>query len=194
MLATLIESHGSLGLDRAADPIKERGRAATRREKRQRARSVRRNAFLQFNIPYLTVGLVAATAKTVASVQAAANQVVKILGLKISHDGATSTAAPDITDYNRCTFGAAGTGTSVTPSKNDPGRAETIQSTALKAYSVEPTTQSSYDEQNVPLYNGLLWALTPSDRPIIVVGGQGFVIRCTAQATANATGAMLCEE
>lgn len=151
-------------------------------------------AFLQAYVPTTTVSCVAATPKTILSIAAAANQVDKILEQKVSHDGATSTNAPDLTEFGRCTFGAAGTGTSVTPSKKDPGRAETIQTTALKNYSAEPTTITAIDPSNIPQYNGLYHYLTPDSRPLIVVGGQGWVIRVTSPNTVNACGRIEFEE
>ncbi len=151
-------------------------------------------AFLQAYIPTTTVSCVAATPKTILSLAAAANQVVKILEQKVSHDGATSTNAPDLTEGGRCTFGAAGTGTSVTPSKKDPGRAETIQTTALKNYSAEPTTITAIDPTNIPQYNGLYQYITPDSRPLIVVGGQGWVIRVTSPNTVNACARLEFEE
>lgn len=151
-------------------------------------------AFLQFYIPTTTVSCVAATPKTILSAAMAANQVGKVLEQKISHDGATSTNAPDLTEFGRCTFGAAGTGTSVTPSKKDPGRQETIQTTALKNYSAEPTTITAIDPGNTPQYNGLYHYITPDSRPLIVVGGQGWVMRITSPNTVNACARLEMEE
>lgn len=151
-------------------------------------------AFLQAYIPTTTVTLAANTAKTILGAAAAANQVIKILEQKVSHDGATSTNAPNITEFGRCTFAGAGTNTAVTPSKKDPGRAETIQTTGSKNYTAEPTVITAIDPSNVPVYNGLYHYLTPDSRPLIVVGGQGWVIRLTAAAIVNACGRLEIEE
>ncbi len=151
-------------------------------------------AFLQAYIPTTTVALAASTAKTILSLAAAANQVVKILEQKVSHDGATSTNAPDLTEFGRCTFGAAGTATSVTPSKKDPGRQETVQTTAAKNYSAEPTTITAIDPGNTPQYNGLYHYITPDSRTLVVVGGQGWVIRLTSPNVVNSCGRLEFEE
>lgn len=151
-------------------------------------------AFLQYYVPTTTVALTASTAKSILSIAAPANQVLKVLEQKVSHDGATSTNAPDLTEFARCTFGGAGTATSVTPSKKDPGRQETIQSTANKNYSAEPTTITAIDPGNTPQYNGLYQYITPDSRPLIVVGGQGWVIRLTSPNTVNACGRLEAEE
>lgn len=151
-------------------------------------------AFLQYYVPTTTVALTAATAKTVLSIQAPANQVLKVLEQKISHDGATSTNAPDLTEFGRCTFGAAGTATIVTPSKKDPGRQETIQTTAYKNYSAEPTTITAIDPGNTPQYNGMYHYITPDSRTLVVVGGQGWVMRITSPNNVNACARIEAEE
>lgn len=151
-------------------------------------------AFLQAYIPTTTVALAASTAKTVIGAAAAAQQAIKILEQKVSHDGATSTNAPDLTEFGRCTFAGAGTSTSVTPSKKDPGRQETIQTTGTKNYSAEPTVITAIDPGNTPQYNGLYHYITPDSRTLVVPGGQGWVIRLTSPNVVNACARVEFEE
>lgn len=151
-------------------------------------------AYNQCIVPWASVALTASTAKTVGSIAAAANQAVKVLELKVSHDGATSTNAPDVTDFARCTFGTAGTKTATTPSKKDPGRAETVQTTGGTNYTAEPTTITAVDSVNLAQYNGIYHYIVPFAAPLVVVGGQGFVVRQTSPNNVNSTGKIEFEE
>lgn len=151
-------------------------------------------AYLQANLPWSVIALSASTAKTVGSVQAAANQPLKILEASVSHDGATSTNGPAVVDFARCTFGTAGTATGTTPLKKDPGRAETIQTTGKTNYSAEPTTITPQWSEEVAQYNGLYHYITPQGAPIIVVGGAGFAVRETSPNSVNSCGKIEFEE
>jgi hypothetical protein len=151
-------------------------------------------ACLQADLPWVTVALVAATAKSVGSLKAAANQAIKILEIRASHDGATSSNAPDVTDFGRCTFGVAGTASAQTPGKKDPGRAEAIQTTGNITYTVEPTTITAQESVNLAQYNGLYHYIIPFAAPLIVVGGQGFLVRQNSPNNVNSTGKIEYEE
>lgn len=153
-------------------------------------------AFLQADLPWLTVSVTNAN-KTVAGIKALTNQVIKVLEYAATHDGATSSAVPDITDFARCTFGnnsPATNSTSVVPGKKDPGRAETIQTTAATTWTTEPTTVTPFWSLNLPQYNGMYHHIVPFAAPMIVVGGQGFVVRQNSPNTVNSTGKIEFEE
>lgn len=143
-------------------------------------------AFLQGTVSVGSMALTASTAKTAVSLQAATNQAIKILEHLVSHDGATSTNAPDVTEIGRCTFGGAGTATSATIAKKDPGRSETVQTTGKYTYTAEPTTITAQYSANVAQYNGLWHYLVPFATPLIIAGGAGFVIRMTSPNNVNA--------
>lgn len=154
-------------------------------------------AFLQADVPFETVPLSASNARTVAGVQAAANQAIKILELLVSFDGATSTNAPALVEFMRCNFGANAPGTNsttVTPVKRDTGRAETIQTTAAKNWTTEPTTLTLDQSALVAQFNGLYHYILPFASPIIVPGGQGYVVRVNSPNTVNCTGKLVFEE
>lgn len=151
-------------------------------------------ANLQFSNPWNTVALTAATAKTVASLQAATNQAIKILEVSHSHDGNTSTNAPDITDLARCTFAGGGTASASTLQKKDPGRGETIQTTGKNTYTVEPTVITPYRSFNVAQYNGGYHTYTPQAAPLMVAGGAGFLVRVNSPNSVNSTGHIEAEE
>jgi hypothetical protein len=154
-------------------------------------------AFLQAEVAWSTVALTATTAKSVGGLKAATNQVVKILEISCSHDGSTSSNAPDVTDIGRCTFATNGPGTnstSYTPGKKDPGRAETVQTTAAVNWTTEPTVITVFRTVNLAQYNGLYHYITPFANPMIVIGGQGLVVRQNSPNNVNACGTIEFEE
>lgn len=154
-------------------------------------------AMNQFDVPYRSVACVAATAKSVVGLKAAANVALKLLEASVSFDGATSSNAPAVVDFNRCTFATNGPGTnssSVTPLKRDPGRAETIQATAAFGWTTEPTVLTANHSKDVGQFNGLYHYINPFASPHIIVGGQGFTITVTSPNNVNTTGSLAAEE
>lgn len=142
-------------------------------------------ACLQCCLGWTTVPLTASTPRTVAAIKAPANQAVKILEIMCTHDRATSTNAPDVTDVARCTFATAGTSTVLTQAqmnagKKDPGRAENVQTAGYLAFTVEPTVITPLWSFNLAQFNGLYHYILPMANPLIIPGGQGFLIRQTA--------------
>lgn len=156
-------------------------------------------AFLQAKVNWATVSLAASTARSVAGLKAATNQVVKVLEFRATHDGNTSGNSPDITDIYRCTYATNPPGTnstSNTPGKKDPGRAETIQTTAATAWTAgnEPTVITVEETYNLPQYNGAYHYIIPFAAPQIVVGGQGYGVRHNSPNTVNSSGKFEFEE
>lgn len=151
----------------------------------------------QFDLPYRSVACTAATAKSVVGVKAAANIAIKVLEASVSFDGATSSNAPAVVDFDRCTFGANSPGTnstSLTPLKRDPGRDETVQATAAHTWTTQPTTLTAQFSKDVGQFNGLYHYVLPFASPLMVAGGAGFVITITSPNNVNATGHITCEE
>lgn len=150
-----------------------------------------------FNVPFSAVALSSGVAKTVVGVKAPANQAVKVLGIRLTFDGGTSTEQPVLCEYGTCTFATNPPGTNSTTvagQKRDPGRQETVQTAAAKNWTAEPTVITQFDAMYVPGYNGGQQEYIPFDKPVIVPGGAGFVCRLTAQAARNCSGALVCEE
>lgn len=117
-------------------------------------------AMNQFDVPATTVALTAATAKSVVGLKAATNVCVKITEVAMSFDGATSSNAPVVCEFMQSTFGANAPGTASTSltlsnSKRDTGRAETVQATAAKAWTTEPTTLAAMWGMDVGQFNGV---------------------------------------
>jgi alkyl sulfatase BDS1-like metallo-beta-lactamase superfamily hydrolase len=140
-----------------------------------------------------SVALTAATAKTIIMLTAPTNQCLTIKGIRISFDGATSTAAPATVELGRPS--SAGTFTSTTPRKRDTGRGETVQATGGTNASAEPTWTSVIDiTEAVPVYGGNKETMIPINNPIIVPGGTRFAMRVTAAAGVNAFASFDYEE
>lgn len=156
-------------------------------------------AMNQFDVPFRSVALVAATAKTVVGVKAAANVCLKLLEAKASFDGATSSNAPAVVDWNRSTFATNAPGTSSTSitlgnTKRDPGRAETIQATGAHTWTTEPTVLTAQDPTDIGQFNGIYHYIAPFASPLVIVGGQGFCVTITSPNNVNTTGKLTCEE
>jgi hypothetical protein len=151
-------------------------------------------AFLQAELPWTTIPLTASTAKTVGSLKAPTNQILRVLEFQVSHDGATSANAPDVTDLARCTFATSGTGTATTPGKKIPAFTETIQATGTTNYTAEPTVVTPLRSFNLAQYNGMYHYIVPFAAPLLVQGGQGILIRHNSPNAVNATGSIEYEE
>lgn len=154
-----------------------------------------------FDVPYRSVALVAATAKTVVGVKAAANVALKLTEACASMDGATSSNAPAVIDFNRATFATNSPGTAsttftpnATAGKRDPGRAETVQATCATAWTTEPTVLTAQHSKDIGQFNGLYHYINPFASPHLIVGGQGFTITGTSPNNVNITGHLTCEE
>lgn len=136
------------------------------------------------------IALAAATAKTILQIVAASNHRVLIRGYAFSFDGTSSTAEPVQVSINKQT--TAGTMSSATPVKNgDYG--ETLQTTAQKTATAEPTTTDVYARYDIHPQSGLEVALGVGDE-LIVPGGGRIAITCTAPAAVNVTGHFVFEE
>jgi hypothetical protein len=144
-----------------------------------------------------TVALVAATAKTVLGLRAATNQAVRVLEMSVSFDGATSSNAPAVVEFATCTFATNAPGTastSVTPTKREPGRAETTQLTAARTWTTEPTVVTPVRVIDIGQYNGVYHYIHPFASPHILAGGGGGIIRITSPNNVNFSGHMTAEE
>lgn len=148
---------------------------------------------VQFN----AVALTAATAKSAIGLRAATNQAVKVLEQAVSFDGATSSNAPTQVEFGACTFATNPPGTastSVTPTKREPGRAETTQLTAARNWTTEPTVITVVRTIAVGQYNGVYHYIHPFASPHIVAGGGGFLTRITSPNNVNVSGHLTAEE
>lgn len=121
---------------------------------------------------------VTATPKSILGVKAAANIALRAWKIAVSCDGVDATKGPALIEICSCTFATNGPGTnstSVTPAKEDTGRDETVQCTAARAWSAEPTVLTVAGQFNVPTFNGVVIATLNN----IIPGGAGLVVRVT---------------
>lgn len=137
------------------------------------------------------IALAAATPKTVLQIVAPANQRIAVRGFSVNFDGTASTAEPVTVEVLRQT--TAGTMTAATPAKEgDPG-SETIQMTAQKDATAEPTAGEILRRYTIHPQSSGEWRLG-YDEEIHVGGGTRLGIRLTAPAAVNATAHFACEE
>ncbi len=151
----------------------------------------------KFDVPFSTVALTAATAKTVVGIKAATNVCIKVTEVAISFDGATSSNAPAVCEQMQSTFASNSPGTNSTNvpiAKRDTGRAETVQATAGKTWTVEPTVLTLQRSIDIGQFNGALVQCLPFDSPFVIIGGQGYVHRITSPNNCNCSGYFTGEE
>jgi hypothetical protein len=148
-------------------------------------------AWNQFSVPASTVACVASTIKTVVGVTAAANICVQITEASASFDGATSSNAPAIVEFDQITFATNAPGTNSTtsgPVKKDTGRGETFQCSGAKAWSAQPTVITSQWFLDIGQYNGVYHYILPFASPFICIGGKGCGISVTSPNNVNYSG------
>jgi hypothetical protein len=130
------------------------------------------------------------SAKTLLQLVAAANHKVAVKGFSISMDGTSVTAEPVQVDLLRQTSG--GSMTSATPVAEDSS-SETIQTTAQKNASSEPTGGNVIRRYNVHPQTGLEVRFNADDE-ILIPGGGRLGLRVTAAATVNCLAHVTFEE
>lgn len=140
------------------------------------------------------VQLSASTAKTVLMAKAASNHRAVLKEAGISFQGVAATDPPILVELVRCS--TDGTGTAVTPAKKDPSHNETLQTTAAKNFTVEPTVTDIVRQWYIHAQSGVVYPLDVEGIPI--PGDQGanlhrLALRCTpgsAPATVNSVSYM----
>jgi hypothetical protein len=139
------------------------------------------------------VALVAATAKTVLMVKAAASRRTAVSGVHVSFDGVSGTAVPVLVEIGFITN--TGTFTAVTPEETNVDLAgATIGSSAGENATVEPTYSGGMlKEIKVHPQSGYEFHI-PFGKEWLCSNQTGIAIRCTAAATVNCFANMDCEE
>jgi hypothetical protein len=153
-------------------------------------------AYNQFDVPAQAVSY-ATGLKTALGIAAATNVCVKVTEVVASFDGATSTAVPAQIEFDQITFATNAPGTNsgtVTPSKSDTGRGETIQATCGKTWVAQPTVITIQWALALAQYNGLYHAVAPFVSPFIIIGGKGAGLSINSSATVNFSGRLHGEE
>lgn len=133
------------------------------------------------------VALVGATAKTVLGVRAHASLAVMLKDISIGFDGVAATAVPVLCELMSATYATNAPGTnstSVTPQQRT-GRTFGVGASAAKGWTAEPTTLTLRREWLLSPNGGALFYPWPlGDEPDCALT-EGFVLRCTAPATAS---------
>ena len=148
-------------------------------------------AYNQFSVPAKTIACVATTIKTVVGVDAATNVCVQITETSLSFDGATSSNAPAVCEFDQITFAtnAPGTASASQPLiKKDTGRAESFQATGATAWTTQPTVIVVQWPIDIGQYNGLYHYIFPFASPFICIGGKGCGISVTSPNNVNYSG------
>lgn len=135
------------------------------------------------------------SAKSILGVKSGAttaNHGVDLLGIRVAFDGVTAGATPVLVELCAATFATNGPGTNSTAVavRQLYGRAAGTGFSAAKNWTSEPTVLTVIDEWLLSPNGGLViydWPLgTSPDSPL----GEGFVIRCTADAAVNVRATM----
>lgn len=139
------------------------------------------------------IALTAATAKTILNYICASNAIARIVELSVSFDGTSGTATPVLVELCKSTQGAAGTSTSHTMAQSG-GPTRTVQGTAARNYTAEPTTLTTIKRWRVHPQTGLVIQFPLGREPEQVASANAYAIRCTAAANVNAQGYLEVEE
>lgn len=139
------------------------------------------------------IALSAATAKTVMSVINAANGLIRLCEFSVSFDGTSATAEPVTVELCSNTEGAAGTATSHTIVQVR-GATRTVQATAKRNFTVEPTTITVLKRWLCHPTAGLVIQFPLGREPEQTTTADALLIRCTAPANVNVQGYMEFEE
>jgi hypothetical protein len=133
------------------------------------------------------VALAPATAKSVIGVLAPAQFGVDLTKLRISFDGATSTAIPVSIEICQATFAtnAPGTNSTTIAPTQVYGRSIVAGFTAASNWTAEPTVLVVVDAFTLAAYGGtVIWDM-PFGASYDNAVSVGFAIRCTAAAAVN---------
>lgn len=139
------------------------------------------------------VALSAATAKTILSVINASAGLIRICEMSVSFDGTSATAEPVTVELCSSTEAGAGTATSHTIVQCR-GSTRTVQATAKRNFTAEPTTLTVLKRWLVHPQAGIVLQYPLGREPEQVTTADALVIRCTAPATVNAQAYMEFEE
>jgi hypothetical protein len=149
------------------------------------------------SVNFDNVALAVGSFKTVAAVKAPTNQMVRLKSFGFSTDGIAGDAVPLEYRLARITA-ASGTGTATTPIKLNNAMTVTVQTTARKNFTSEPS-----DSGTAPyLYPGLIHPQGGLSRDvtfddIFIDGGTELALQVkvpTGGTAVNATGCLLVEE
>ncbi len=127
------------------------------------------------------------------SVINAANSLIRICEFGVSFDGTSATAEPVTVELCYSTQATAGTSTSHTIAQCR-GPTRTVQATAARNYTAEPTVLTVWKRWLVHPTSGIVVQFPLGREPECTVTSDALLIRCTAPATVNVQGYIEFEE
>lgn len=143
------------------------------------------------------IALVAATAKTVLQITAAANRKVKVASWGISFDGIVVTEEPVLVELIRSTTAGTGSASPPTGTKLDDDEAGSIGYTAAHNFTAEPTMGDIVDAITVHP-QGIYQIWFPESWEVYTSLEAGTAdwlnIRCTAPSAVDVIAKMFCED
>ena len=142
-----------------------------------------------------TVGLSAATAKSVIGVAAASSFGVDLTGFSVAFDGTSASAVPVLVELCYATFAtnAPGTNSTSLTVRQAYGRVITAGFAGARNWIAEPTVLTAIGNWTLTPNGGLVIRNFPLGQTPDSAVSEGFVIRCTAPATVNVQAEMFFE-
>lgn len=131
------------------------------------------------------IALSAATAKTVLNVIAGSNATFRIIEFGVSFDGTSATAEPVTVELCYSTQAGAGSGSTTHTIQQSGGTARTVQATAQRGYTSEPTTLTVWKRWLVHPQTGIVVQSPLGREPEETVTADGLCLRLTAPAAVN---------
>lgn len=131
------------------------------------------------------IALSAATAKTVLSVIAGANSLFRIIELAVSFDGTTSSAEPVTIELCYSTQAGAGSGSTTHTIQQSGGSVRTVQATAQRGYTSEPTALTVWKRWLCHPQTGFAMQFPLGREPEETVTADALCLRLTAPASVN---------
>jgi hypothetical protein len=140
------------------------------------------------------IALVGATAKSILSFISGANALHRVIELSVSFDGVTAGNEPVTVELCSSTMAVAGTSTAHTIVQSG-GPARSVEGTARRNYTVEPTVLTVLKRWLVRPDGGLLILQFPLGREAEqIITADAHILRCTAPDAVNCQGYMEVEE
>lgn len=137
------------------------------------------------------VSLVAATAKTIVQIVPATNTPCRVVEIGVSFNSVTSTDVPVLVQLLRQT--TAGTSSALTMAAEQESIGKSVVATALKTFTVEPTSGNILRDWYVTPVGGLFVVQFPLGREIDAMSNR-IGLRCNAPGAQTVNAYVVIEE
>lgn len=139
------------------------------------------------------IALTAATAKSCLAIINAANALIRLIEFAVSFDGQTAGNEPVVVELCRSTQATAGTSSSHTIAQSG-GPVRTVQATAARNYTAEPTVLTSIKRWLVHPQTGIVVQSPLGRETEETTTADALILRLTAPDNVNMQGYMEFEE